>query len=298
MSSNYRANSIDTFFIAGTFGLLLFLFYPTLHEIAFICWTDDDYSHGLLLPFIAAYMIKENWRGILKKVEEARARNEVRENRLAAALLLLFAGVLLYFIGQASGISYTCWIAFFPTLLAVLHLLFGRTAAFSLAPSVLLLFMAKPLPDSVVVRIFWPLQVLAAKVSAFTLEMLRVPVYLSGNVIEIPSMKLLVEEACSGMRSVMALVTLALIVLYFVDLSWLSSILLVLLSLAVAILMNVFRVALTGIIAHFLDPKLAQGFFHTFSGLIVFIVGLPILYVLGRALMKWDHQARRGDLHA
>ncbi len=95
-----------------------------------------------------------------------------------------------------------------------------------------------------------------------------------------PNMKLMVEEACSGMRSVMALLTLALIMIYFSSLNWLGKILLILSSLLLAIILNVFRVALTGVLAHFYDPEAATGFFHTFSGLIVFIVGLPVIFYL------------------
>jgi exosortase len=155
-----------------------------------------------------------------------------------------------------------------------------------IAPPVLLLFMAKPLPDSIVVRLFWPLQVLAARVSKLALELFNVPVYLSGNIIEIPEMRLLVEEACSGMRSVMALLTLSLIVIYFVPLRWYSKLILVAASVVTAIVINVCRVAMTGLLAHFYDPSTATGFFHTFSGMIVFVVGLPVLYGVGLLLTK------------
>jgi exosortase/archaeosortase family protein len=101
-------------------------------------------------------------------------------------------------------------------------------------------------------------------------------------------MTLLVEEACSGMRSVMAMLTLALIVIYFVKLRTISKLALAAISVFVAIVLNVFRVASTGLLAHFVDPQTATGFFHTFSGMIVFIVGLPILYYSGIALTKFE----------
>ena len=292
--SSAKLDPIDLALMGAAFGIVFYLFYPTLKTIALICYNDDDYSHGLLLPVVAVYMIWDNRdkiisrfrkSGVLSGTEQEPAENEYR---LAAPAFLLLLGLVLFFIGEVSGISFTSWLAFFPCILSVIFLVFGRSTTLSLSPAVLLLFMAKPLPDSFVVRLFWPLQVFAAKVSAATLAALNVPVHLSGNIIEIPAMKLLVEEACSGMRSCMALLTLALIVVYFVEMSWLSRFAMIVVAIAVAVVLNVFRVALTGILAHFYDPEAATGFFHTFSGLIVFIVGLPILYYCGRLLVKID----------
>ena len=220
------------------------------------------------------------------RAAQQRIREQGNDGGKIIATLVLIAGLILYFIGDTAGISFGTWVSFFPVVLATIYLAFGRTVAYSIAPAVLILFLAKPLPDSVVVRIFWPLQVFAAKFSTFTLEQLGVPVYLSGNIIEIPTMQLLVEEACSGMRSVIALFTLSCIVIYFIDLKWISKIILVLASLLIAVCMNVFRVALTGVLAHFYDPKSASGFFHTFEGLIVFFVALPMLWGVGKLLFR------------
>jgi exosortase len=280
--------TLDLLILSALTALLGYLFYPILRDIAMTCWTDDDYSHGLLLPIVAVYMIWDKRIALQERftVATERIRREGRDGGKILATLLLLSGLFIYFLGEASGLSYASWLSFFPVTVGVLYLSFGRTFGLAIAPAVLILFMAKPLPDSLVVRIFWPLQVLAARVSTWTLELLNVPVYLSGNIIEIPAMRLMVEEACSGMRSVMALLTLACIVIYFIDLKLISKIAIVLSALLVAIVMNVFRVALTGVLAHFYDPKTATGFFHTFSGLIVFVIGLPILYGIGVLLFR------------
>ena len=114
------------------------------------------------------------------------------------------------------------------------------------------------------------------------------------HIIELAQATVGVEEACSGMRSVMALVTLACIVIYFIELRLLSKFALVAASVLVAVVLNVFRVALTGLLAHFYSPAAATGFFHTFSGMVVFVVGLPILYYIGTLLLRFDH-GRSGD---
>ena len=271
--------------------VLLYLFFPTLRYIAEVCWSDDDYSHGILLPLVSAYMIWDRWDQIIASVRQSQEKipsDPSGEFKILLPSCILFFGLLLFFFGTASGIFFANWIAFFPAMLGLIFLSFGKTLTLISASPLLILFMAKPLPDSLVVRIFWPLQVFAARVSAKTLELLDVPVYLTGNIIEIPGMKLLVEEACSGMRSVMALVTLALIVIYFIELRWFSKLAIVALSLLVAVMLNIFRVALTGLLAYFYDPAAATGFFHSFSGLIVFLVGLPILYYAGLGLLRLE----------
>jgi exosortase len=263
--------------------LLITLFLPALRDIYVICNTDDDYSHGLLLPFIIGYIYwdrKEEIRDFYEKVTPAKLPSTI------ISLLLLIFGLFGHLLGLTSNLSYFSWLAFFPTTLGIIGLGFNLKFMIQTAGPFLLLIMAKPLPDSVVVRIFWPLQVLAAKIGAWTLSVLGVPVYLSGNVIEIPTMKLMVEEACSGMRSVMALLTLAFIMIFLNKLKPFYKVLLVLISLLLAITLNVFRVAMTGVLAHFYDPEAAQGFFHTFSGLIVFIVGLPAIYAATALLAK------------
>lgn len=288
-----KANNTDLVIASAVFLLFCYLFYSPLKEIALICWTKDDYSHGLLLPIVAVYMIWDRRFQIRDRLAAAHSKTAEshfakKENGILLPELLVLFGLFVYFLGVASGISFTSWLGFFPTALGLVHLVLGRTAMYCFAPPILLLYMAKPLPDSLVVRVFWPLQVFAAKVSAKVLEWLDVPVFLSGNIIEIPEMRLMVEEACSGMRSVMALLTLAFIVNYFIDLSRFSKFLLVLASLLVAIVLNVVRVAMTGVLAHFYDPQAATGFFHTFSGLIVFLVGLPVLYGLGNLLLRLE----------
>ena len=266
--------------------LLITLFLPALLDIYEICNSDDDYSHGLLLPFIIAYIYWDRKDTISKHYED------LASNRSPSLLpvALLFFGLFGHLLGLTSKLSFFSWLAFFPATLGVIGLAFGSRFMAQISGPFLLLIMAKPLPDSIVVRIFWPLQVLAAKIGAWTLDILGVPVYLSGNVIEIPSMKLMVEEACSGMRSVMALLTLAFIMIFLNKLKTIYKILLIIISLLLAISLNVFRVAMTGVLAHFYDPEAASGFFHTFSGLIVFVVGLPILYWLTGILLKRSEQ--------
>ncbi|HMO17127.1 MAG TPA: exosortase/archaeosortase family protein [Oligoflexia bacterium] len=281
-----KSTLFDYLLLASLLVLIISIFYPALSEIALICWENEDYSHGLLLPLISAYIWWDQREMISDRLKTAYSGNNTKEFKILTPIILLFSGSFLLLLGLSSQLSYLSWIAFFPVVISVFWLIFGTTASRIFFGPFLLMIMAKPLPDSVVVRIFWPLQVLGAKVGARTLEILQVPVYLSGNIIEIPGMRLMVEEACSGMRSVMALMTLSLVMIFFIPLNFMGKITLILFGLLLALALNIFRVALTGVLAHFYSPQAATGFFHTFSGLIVFIVGLPLIFFIASKLSQ------------
>jgi len=263
-------------------GLVVYLYWPVLSSIARICWTDDDYSHGLLLPFVTIYLLWDR----RQKIEDSFARATASFSLVGTGLLVL--GVFLFLVGQTANSLFASWLSFFPTILGTICLVFGTQGARVFILPLLLNFMAKPLPDSLVPKLFNPFQTYAAKISAQVLSSLDVPVHLIGNIIEIPGMRLLVEEACSGMRSIMALLTVALIVVYLFERPLIGQAVIVLMSIVVAMTLNVFRVALTGILAHFYDPRSATGFFHGFSGMVVFFAGLVILYSIGLLLNRFS----------
>jgi exosortase len=267
----------------GLFAGLGVLFYPTLKDIAEICWVYEDYSHGLLLPFITVYLIWIRRAEIAKRALTIDSAQR-RFSSLGAALYLF--GLIVFFVGRAGDSFYATWVAIFPTLLGALLLVFGKEVVGLIAGPLLIDFMAKPLPDSLLPKLLNPFQTFAASVSAWVLQLLHVPVYTMGNVIEIPGMRLLVEQACSGMRSLISLLTVALIIISLMDFTWLGSIIIVAVAVVTAIALNVVRVAVTGVLAHFVDPATATGFFHTFAGMLVFLIGLVVLFMLGRLLER------------
>jgi exosortase len=247
------------------------VFWKTILETAQICMNNEDYSHGTLLPLISAYFIYQSRERIISLLGNPQGRISF----LGVSLLVAGSGLL--FVGSVANILFFRWLGLFPALTGALFLSLGIKRGWAIANPLLINFMAKPLPDSLVPKLFFPLQVLAAKVAAWTLDVLQVPVHLQGNIIEIPGMQLMVEEACSGLRSMMALATVAIIVILNSTLSTGWKIVIFVFSIVAAIVLNIFRVTATGVLSYFYDPSAATGFFHTFSGLVVFIVGLVLL---------------------
>lgn len=259
-------------------ALFITLFFETIRDTFLICWTNDDYSHGILLPFITIYLI---WQ----KLPLLKNPNNSYYKSFFPTLVTII-GLIIFLIGNLTGILYISWFALFISLGGLIFLNLPQNIAREVIAPVLLNFMAKPLPDSLIPKLFFPLQVLAAKVSYFILDLLEVPVHLKGNIIEIPGMQLMVEEACSGLRSLIALFTVAAIVVTSMSLKSFHKLLVLFIAVVTAIFLNICRVAITGVLAHFVSHDAANGFFHTFSGLIVFTLGLLILYSFAGYLDK------------
>jgi exosortase len=112
-----------------------------------------------------------------------------------------------------------------------------------------------------------------------------VPVLREGNIINLPAMPLEVAQACSGIRSLMSLTTLAIMYGYLVERRVWVRVALALASIPIAVAANGLRIVGTGLIVQYWDPEKAEGFFHLFSGWLVFVFSLLMLFALHRAFM-------------
>jgi exosortase len=159
-----------------------------------------------------------------------------------------------------------------------------------LFPWAFLLLMI-PIPAIIFNQITFPLQLLASKVASTTLPWMGVPVLREGNVIILPAMALEVAEACSGIRSLMSLATLAVIYGYLMERKFAVRILLAVASIPIAVAANSLRIVGTGLLVQYWDPEKAEGFFHEFSGWLIFAVSLVMLYLLHRVIrIFWRHE--------
>jgi len=149
---------------------------------------------------------------------------------------------------------------------------------------VLVLLLAIPIPAIIFNQITLPLQILASKMASALLPFFGVPVLREGNVIELPAMKLEVAEACSGIRSLMSLFTLAVFYGYFLEKSFWRRAALALASLPIAIAANAVRILGTGLCVQYWDPDKAMGFFHEFSGWVMFLISLGCLFIVHRIM--------------
>jgi exosortase len=235
---------------------------------------DDNYSHGfLIIPIAIFFAWERRHRFIAAKQEPSVWGAIVFFPAIIAAVLNMHP-----FVNRMA-----LWFC----LIGILLFLFGWARLKVVAFPALFLLLMIPIPAIILNPLIFPLQLLASRFGAWTLEVCQIPVLREGNVIQLANTSLEVVEACSGIRSLISLLTLGILYGYFVESRIWIRILLALASIPVAIAANAFRVAGTGIAAHFIGPEAAEGFFHAFSGWFVFIIAFVLLFILHRLLIFW-----------
>jgi len=151
-----------------------------------------------------------------------------------------------------------------------------RAVAFPLAFLALMI----PLPAIIYNQVTFPLQLLASRLSSSWLELLGVPVLREGNVLVLPNYSLEVVEACSGIRSLMSLVALAVLYGYFVEKRPWVGITLVALMVPIAVASNAMRVMGAGVLTYWFGPQAAEGFFHSFQGWLIFVSAVACMLLV------------------
>jgi exosortase len=239
-------------------------------------WTsDDNYSHGFLIVPVAAYLVWERRRRLAAAAYQPSVLGLVA---IVVSLAMLVVGMLgaeqfltrLSLIGVLAG-----------SVLFVLGWVHLRVLLFPLA----FLLLMIPVPAIVFNQIAFPLQLLASQSGQAGLQALHIPVLREGNIIFLASTTLEVAEACSGIRSLMSLLTLAIVFGYLVDPRlWVRG-MLAACTIPIAVAANGLRVAGIGLVAHHYGAEAAEGFMHTFSGWLVFLVAFAMLVVVYRVLV-------------
>lgn len=317
--------SINAWQITAISVAILFAYSTVLMKLGQDWWNDENYSHGLLIPAIIGYLVwsqRERFAAVGRRPSTfwgvaavvcgllglwaGTAGAELFMQR--TSLVLLLAGVVIYFFGF-------------------------RLLQLTLVPLFLLL-LAIPIPAIIFNKIAFPLQLFASRCAVWAMSLFEIPVLRQGNVIELMPLgaretkKLEVVEACSGIRSLMTLVTLAVVFAYFthprkggdsglldkhrlksVPLRlksvvrsygfWRSS-LLVLSAVPIAIFTNALRVSGTGVLAHYYGTRVADGFFHSFSGWVIYVVAFVMLFGVGWLLDRAQpkaHKSARTESH-
>lgn len=251
--------------------------YAGIFQDLYFDWMDDpNYSHGLLVPFISIYFVWQQ-RQKLEQLEIKPANSGIF--LIIFALLVLFAGVAAqeYFSKRSSFVFLLAGIVLFQ---------FGWQWLKSLALPIGFLFFMIPLPYIVYDAMAFPLKLFVAKFSVISLKLMGVVVWREGNIIMFPQTVLEVADACSGLRSLMSLLALGVALAVFSQNKLSRRVLLVFLTIPIAILTNMLRVIGTGFLAQYYGAAAAEGFFHEFAGMGVFVLAMVMLFVSSGVLRK------------
>jgi exosortase len=251
--------------------------YAGILQNLYLDWMNDpNYSHGLLVPIISGYFIWQQ-REQLEKLEIKPETSGIL--LVIFALLVLFAGVAAqeYFSKRASLVFLLAGIVLF---------LLGWQWLKSLALPIGFLFFMIPLPYIVYDAMAFPLKLFVAKFSVIALKLMGVVVWREGNIIMFPQTTLEVADACSGLRSLMSLLALGVALAVLSQEKMSRRVVLVLMTIPIAIFTNMIRVIGTGFLAQYYGAAAAEGFFHEFAGMGVFVLAMVMLFVCSGVLRK------------
>lgn len=237
---------------------------------------DGNYSHGFLIIPIALYFVWE------------------RRDKLAAAplrpswlgLFGLAGGIATLLAGLWGSELFLSRVALLPVIAGIVLFVLGWAHLRILTFPIAFLLLMIPIPAIIFNQIAFPLQMFASRVGEWAISTAGIPVLREGNVLILAHTTLEVAEACSGIRSLVSLITLGIVYGYFMDpRPWVRA-LIVASAIPVAILANGARVAGTGMAAQWISPKAAEGFFHEFSGWIVFLFAFAMILIIQKFIVK------------
>jgi exosortase len=278
-----RVARLATWYTVTLLILGVWLYGPVLIRLVRQWWSDPNFSHGFFVPLFSAFVVWQSRKRLL----------EIQPKPSIWGLPVIVISLAMLLVG-------TFGVELFLSRLSLILLIGGAVVFFLgwamlravLFPLCFLVLMI-PIPAIVFSQITLPLQMLASKLAAGTLPICGVPVLREGNIINLPAMPLEVAQACSGIRSLMSLATLAIIYGYFVESRVWVRVALAVASIPIAVAANGLRIVGTGLIVQYWDPEKAEGFFHIFSGWLVFVFSLLMLFSLHRAFMFFEGKRER-----
>jgi exosortase len=264
-------------FVVGAVALAIGVTYGTVIASLVRQWANDDnYSHGFFVFPLAVYFAWER--------RDALARAAIRPH--FAGALLIGASLLLYLAGVLAAELFLTRVSLVGVIAGSVLFIRGWPSMRILAFPIAFLLLMIPLPAIIFNQIALPLQLVASQMGEGVIAAAGVPVLREGNILHLPSRSLEVVEACSGIRSLVSLLMLAIVLGYFTEPSVGPRILIAVAAVPLAIVANAARVAGTGLASEWVSPAASDGFFHTFSGWIMFVVATVGLLMVQQAVAR------------
>jgi len=269
-----KQSSVSPWRAAVIILLVGVLYWEPLARLVADWGQDPNFSHGFFVPAFAAYVV---WS----------RREELRQVPIRPS----YWGLVVILVAMAALVGGTLGAELFLTRFSFVLLIAGLVIYFFGYKQFRLvlfpwacLFLMIPVPAIIFNQVTFPLQLLASKLATGMLRLAGIPVLREGNIIQLPDMRLEVAEACSGIRSLMSLATLSIIYGYLVEPRRLVRMILFVAAVPIAVAANALRIVGTGVVVEYWNPQRALGFFHEFSGWLIFLLALFLLFGFHRTL--------------
>lgn len=258
------------------FPLLAAMYFRIVPDMVKVWYNDENYSHGFLVPLIAGYFLWQRWPDLKER--------EVKPDWLGLVIIIL--GVLQLLVAWLGTEYFTMRTSLIVLLVGMTLFWFGREVLKGMAlPLGYLIFMV-PIPYIIYDMAAFPLKLFVTKVSVAFLKIVGVVVLREGNIIMFPTTTLEVADACSGIRSLISLLAIAAAYSFVMKTSDVRRWIIIFSAIPIAVATNALRVIITGILAQWWGAKAAEGFFHEFAGMAVFVLAMVMLVAFGETLRR------------
>ena len=266
--------------LLGSLTAVLFAvaYYPAFQILVDKWSNSEEYSHAFLTLPILLYMVWGKRTVLLEK----------NPNYNLLGLLLVMSATACYLFALLTQVPTFISMSLYCTIVGILVYLLGMRAISIVFTPLILLLLLIPVPDQLYIKLTFPLQLKVSQLSEMLVGFFGVPILREGNVMNTPGKSFEVVEACSGMRSIISLLTLSVIMGYFMLKKKTSKVILLVTSIPIAIVVNIIRVSTMILLYHFFRLDLSEGFLHTLTGLLVFAIALIMLLFIHKVLELWE----------
>ena len=257
---------------------LVLLYTPIMLEMGREWYSDPNYSHGFLIPVISGYFL---WlhRETLKRLRIA---------PMHIGYVVIVIGLAIYIVGAMGDEMFTRRVSLLLVLAGIVLLLGGKEWFAGVRFPLFYLAFMIPLPYFLYNEMAVPLKLFAAKIATAILHLFSYPILREGNILYLGNVTLEVADACSGMRSILSIIALAVAMAWMFHKAHWQKLTLVFASVPIAVAVNVIRIVITGMLAYRYGSEVAEGFFHEFAGLIIFGAALILLFSASFLLSKFE----------
>jgi exosortase len=262
-----RKGRSEVVWAAVLIGLLFLLYFSVLKLLVHQWWTDSDYGHGFFVPLFSAYIL---WRE-----RERWTKTEIKPTNFGFLAIVGAVGLLL--LGSLGAELFVSRFSLLLLLAGIILFLAGWNMLRAISFPLSYLMWMIPFPVIIYNQITFPLQLIASRLATAWLEVARVPVLRDGNILIMSNYSLEVVDACSGIRSLMTLMALAVAYGYLASPQRWVRYVLAAIMVPIAIITNAVRIMGAGIMARRFGPQAAEGFLHEFSGWAIFLVALALM---------------------
>ena len=256
-----------------SFVLLLLAYIPTFIWMWDRWFAKESYyGHGILIPIISLYIVWQR-RELLKKAKISSGMS---------GLIFIAVGLFIHIICMLLKVYFISGFSLILVIYGLILFFFGKEMTKRLIFPIFFLLAMVPLPLVLIGNLTVKLKLFAAQCATFTLNRIGFPSILDGSIIRMPNSSTTVGAPCSGLRSLISLLTLGLIFSFFMKVSYFKKGLLLLSAMPIAMATNILRIIILAIVNDLYGGKVAMGFFHDFSGFLVFAIAFLGLFAVGR----------------